>query len=37
MRDGRPIVTFDAPDQRPGDATTRVPMGANCALRLPPD
>jgi hypothetical protein len=35
-RDGLPIVTFDAPDQRPGDAATRVRMSAGCALRMPP-
>jgi hypothetical protein len=36
MRDGKPIVTFDAPDQQAGSATTRVRMTAGCALRPPP-
>jgi hypothetical protein len=35
-RDGKPIVTFDAPDQQAGSATTRVRMTAGCALRPPP-
>ncbi len=33
MRNGNPIVTFDAPDQVAGSATTRVRMTAACALR----
>jgi hypothetical protein len=33
MRDGQPIVTFDAPDQQPGNAAPRVRMTAACALR----
>jgi len=32
MRDGNPVVTFDAPDQQAGSATTRVRMTAACAL-----
>jgi hypothetical protein len=33
LRDGVPIVTFDAPDQQPGTAATRMRMTAACALR----
>jgi hypothetical protein len=33
MRNGQPIVTFDAPDQQPGNAAARVRMTAACALR----
>ncbi len=32
MRDGNPIVTFDAPDQEAGSAATHVHMTAECTL-----
>ena len=36
MRDGKPIVTFDSPDQQAGNATMRVRMTSACAVRPEP-